>query len=195
MMFILSCDPVRRGKNELDKLGTTKILKSTKGKSQLTIPIDWREAPELNIEAELLATSPGSEMYVAIISQGKQDYAKDMTLDQVTALTRNNHMKKMTSPEATTPMSLVIGGYPARQYEVRGTVEGVNLVFINTTVETPNNYYHIAAWTLPSKFEKNQSTLQEVTQSFSEVDTSPPQSSNLTPTQPSAEANSQKQRF
>jgi bifunctional DNA-binding transcriptional regulator/antitoxin component of YhaV-PrlF toxin-antitoxin module len=169
MMFVTSCHLMRLGKDEAGGSKTPKVLASKDGKAQVTLPAGWREAQGLSEEADIQAMSSTGEMYVIVTSEAKEDFADDMTLDRVATLTRENVMMNLSSPEATSPTPLEIGGHQARQYELRGAVEGVNITYINTTVETPRNYYHIATWTLPSRFDKNRGTLQEVTRSFREV--------------------------
>src|SRR5215213_3883415 len=185
MVFLTSCHLMRLGKDEPSGAKAGKVLASKNGKTQLTLPAEWREATGLNEEAELQAMSATGEMFVMVISEDKEDFTNDMTLDGITNLTRENMMKNLRSPQATPPTSLEIGGHQARQYELRGAVEGINLAYVNTTVETPTSYYHIAAWTLPSRFDKNRGTLQEVTRSFREVSAPQPgANTSASPPQP-----------
>ena len=59
-----------------------------------------------------------------------------------------------------------IGGYPAVQYQLRGSVDKVKLVYFHTTVEGPNSFHQIVAWTLPSRLTKNEPVLQGVIRSL-----------------------------
>ncbi|HYG79192.1 MAG TPA: hypothetical protein VD861_02320, partial [Pyrinomonadaceae bacterium] len=86
------------------------MLASKSGKFQLTLPAGWREATGLNEEADIQAMSAAGDMYVVVISEGKEDFADDMTLDQITTLSRDNMMANLRAPEATEPAALEVGG-------------------------------------------------------------------------------------
>ena len=53
----------------------------------------------------------------------------------------------------TEPISLTVNGYPARQFEAGGELEGIKAKYIYAVVETPQNFYQIMAWTLSSRVE------------------------------------------
>jgi bifunctional DNA-binding transcriptional regulator/antitoxin component of YhaV-PrlF toxin-antitoxin module len=170
----LACNFVSRLSREIEKAGQPTVLTSPDGRFQLTIPGGWRKDTELNEKAEISASNRAREMYVVVLSESKRDFASDMTLEKFTELSRNAMMGNVRGAQATAPTPTSVSGHPAMQYELRGTVENVNIAYLNTTVETPGDYHQIIAWTLPSRFNDNQATLREVTQSFKESALAPP---------------------
>lgn len=153
------------------------VMTSADGKTQLTIPGDWRRETALNEQASLQASNRVKETYVVLISDNKQDYTDEMTLARFTSVTREAMVGGVRSAQATEPMPTTISGYPALQYELRGGVDGVNVVYIITAIETASSFHQLITWTLPSRYEQHQGTLREVTQSFKEVGGSAPKAS------------------
>ena len=144
------------------------VLKSSDGACQVTLPAGWDEKRDLHDSAELEAANESEEMYVIILQESKEDFQK-MTIDQHSEITRGTLEEALTAPQVQEPTRSTIDGYPALQSEIRGAAENINVVYLHTTVETEKKYYQILAWTLSSKFMKNRSKLQEVVQSFHEI--------------------------
>ena len=68
-------------------------------------------------------------------------------------------------------MNLNVKGNPAVQFEIRGQAKNYNVVYLHTTVETAKNFYQILAWTSKSGFERSRAELEQVIDSFLEVQT------------------------
>jgi hypothetical protein len=154
-----------------DSSKPAKVVTSTDGVSQLSIPGNWKIDRELKDDAELQVSDRANEMYVVVLSESKSDFA-GISIDKHAELTRGIVLGNLTSPQSTTPMKITINGRPALQNEIRGTMDNVNLVYLHTTVETPKYFHQIVAWTLPSRFDKNRAKLQEVIESFKETSSS-----------------------
>lgn len=166
---VLACTLPGLVKKAVDEAQKPTIIKSTDGRIQLTVPGVWREDKKLNESAVLQAADRFQEMYVIVIDESKQDYVEGNTLEQYTSLSRNSMVAALKEPQVTDPVSMVVSGYPAMEYVLEGSVENVKVKYICTAVETPNHYYQIVTWTLPSRFQKNQAQLREITQSFKEL--------------------------
>lgn len=150
------------------------VLVGSDGASQITLPEGWTEDRELHDSAEIQASRRDREMYVIVLSESKQDF-QDLTLEQHSEITRGLLQQSLTDAAVTGPTGVnQINGNPAVQYEIRGAIEGINVAYLHTTVETPNNFHQVLAWTLPSNFERNQAELEQVIQSFSETNTAAP---------------------
>ena len=154
------------GCKQLQSLARPTILKSPDGKFQLTVPAGWRENSSLNEQAEIKAANPLQEMYVIVLTEAKTDFTDDMTLDQFTTITRESMTSNLTSPELSPPLPVTINGNSARQYEIQGEVKNVKLAYLITTVETAAHFHQVVTWTLRSRIDKNQTTLQQVAGSF-----------------------------
>jgi hypothetical protein len=82
-------------------------------------------------------------------------------------LTRRLDKSQVTGPTATTQIGSD-PSYPAVQYEVRGSLNQIDVVYLHTVVETPTRLVQILAWTPPAAFATNQPEMQQVIQSFRE---------------------------
>jgi hypothetical protein len=146
------------------------VLVGSDGQSQITLLNGWVEDRELHDSAEIQASKRGSEEYVIVLSENKADF-ENLTIEQHSEITRGLLVESLTDPEITGPTDVTtVGSNPAVQYEIQGTIEGINVAYLHTTVETPTKYHQILAWTLPSSFERNKPELQQVIQSFKEVE-------------------------
>ncbi|HEX8491406.1 MAG TPA: hypothetical protein VF658_01065 [Pyrinomonadaceae bacterium] len=186
LVFVtVACGLMERIKQEANKSKKPTVLTSADGRYQLTIPGDWREDSALLEEAILKASNRVSELYVVVLTESKEDFADDVTLEKYTTLTRDSMKANVVSPEVTEPVPTNISGNPAMEYELRGTVDSMKVAYINTTVETPGHFHQIIAWTLRSRFDKNQAALREVTKTFREVAGARPPTSNVPSPTPS----------
>jgi hypothetical protein len=135
---------------------------------QVSIPSGWKEDRDLHDSAELQASNRKKELYVIILSESKEDF-QDMTLEKHSEITRGTLVKSLTEPQTSAPTSLKVNGHAAVQYEIRGFINNLSVVYLHTTVETEKNIHQILTWTLKSMYEKNKPILQQVTESFQEV--------------------------
>lgn len=144
------------------------VIKSNDGLSQISVPPGWKQQTKLNEIANLQAAYPVQEMYVIGITEPKADFA-EMTLDKYSELTRNSLINSLTSPQIDKMPKLTVGGKPAVQYKIRGTIKNMNIVYLHTAIETEKHYHYLLAWTLKSRYEKNEPVLQRVIGSFKEI--------------------------
>ena len=101
-------------------------------------------------------------MYLIVISDAKADL-DNMTLEKDHDLTRDRMFQKMKNASATEPVSLMIDGHPALQDELTGTENGSNVVFLHTTVDDGDDFQQILAWTLKSRWQKQNQLLRQIT--------------------------------
>src|SRR5262249_25722120 len=80
--------------------------------------------------------------------------------------TGDRMLQTMKNASATDPVSLTIDSHPALQDELTGTEKGTNVVFLHTTVGDGDQFQQIVAWTLKSRWQKQNQLLREVTGSF-----------------------------
>lgn len=144
------------------------ILKSPDGQTQVTIPTGWKEDKTLHEEAVIQARDVASEVCVLVFTESKDDF-DEMTVDKYSELIRSHTMEAIKSPQLSSPSRLTINGYPALQYEIRGSVDNVKLVYLQVAVESAQSFHQIVTWTTPSLFEKNRSQMESVIASFKET--------------------------
>jgi len=76
--------------------------------------------------------------------------------------------QKMKNASATEPAPLTIDGHPALQDELSGAEKGTNVVFLHTTVDDGDHFQQILAWTLKSRWQKQNEQLREITRTLSQ---------------------------
>jgi Domain of unknown function (DUF4190) len=142
-----------------------KELASDDGKIKVTVPGTWTKLPELNKQASLQVGNKSKEVYLIVITDTKADL-DNFTLEKHHQQTRDRLLQKMKNASATQPGSLTIDGHPALQDELTGTEKGTNVVFLHTTVDDGDHFQQILAWTLKSRWQKQNQLVREVTASF-----------------------------
>lgn len=168
MLMTLGCSLIDQIKKKADPPKPPRTVTARDGKAELTIPADWREMNNLNPEAGLQAGNPAAEQYAIVISEGKNTFADDMTLADFSDSVQENIKTALTDPVISETKKLTINGYPARQFEVAGSMQKVNARWIYTLVDAPKNYHQIMAWTLDSRYDQNKPVLMDVAASFKE---------------------------
>ena len=131
----------------------------------VTVTAMWTKMPELNKRASLQVGYKSKEMYLIVITDTKADL-DNFTLEKHQQRTRDRMLEKMKNASATQPVSLTIDGHPALKDELTGTDKGTNVVFLHTTVDDGDHFQQILAWTLKSRWAKQNQLLREVTNSF-----------------------------
>jgi len=140
-------------------------IASDDGKITVMVPGTWTKLPGLNKQATLQVGYKSKEMYLIVITKAKADVA-DLTLEKHHQLTRDRMLQKMKNASATEPVPLTIDGHPAMQDELTGTEKGTNVVFLHTTVDDGGHFQQILAWTLKSRWEKQNEQLRKITRTF-----------------------------
>jgi hypothetical protein len=163
---IMLVDMIRSDRVRLHDLALQKKeIVSDDGKLKVTTSGFWVKRLDLNKRASLQAAYKDKEMYVIVISEPKLT-VQNMTLDQHHQLTRNHMLQKMKNSSATQPVSVTIDNYPGLQDELTGTDNGANVVFLHTSVDEGDCFDQILAWTLKSRWAKENAELRDVTNSF-----------------------------
>lgn len=177
---------------EISSERSNQVLVSSDRKSQITLPLGWQPEESLNALATLQASKRWNELYVIAHSFDKENFA-DIGLQEYSDLFVELFQENLMNPEVSGPTEVTtINGYPAVQHEVRGTVNNLNIVYLHTIIETPENFHEVVAWTSPSRFDDYRAELQQVVQSFQEVPVAAStQSSTQSSTQPSTQFSTQ----
>ena len=142
-----------------------KEIASDDGKIKVTVPGTWTKLPELNKKATLQVGDKSKQMYLIVITDAKADFP-DLTLEKHHDMRRDRTWQKMKNVSATAPIPLTIDGHPALQDELTGTEKGTNVVFLHTTEDDGDHFQQILAWTLKSRWQKQNELLREITRTF-----------------------------
>lgn len=139
---------------------------ASNGAFAMTVPGDWEVLPELHAQAEIEVGDVVDETYVITLSDAKADVV-GLNLPRFAQDTRTSLMGSLASGRVTGgPREMQLGGRPAIQAEVRGTDGNVNIVYLHTSVDGPEHFIQVIAWTFPSTFDAERSTLQTVISSL-----------------------------
>lgn len=142
-----------------------KEIASSDGKINVTVSGMWTKMPELNKQATLQVGDKSKQMYLIVITDAKAD-VDNFTLEKHHQLTRDRMLQKMKNASATEPVPLTIDGHPAMQDELSGKENGTNVVFLHTTVDDGDHFQQILAWTLKSRWQRQNELLREITRTF-----------------------------
>jgi hypothetical protein len=140
-------------------------LASEDGKLKVTTSGFWVKTTDLNKEAKLQAMNKSEDMYLMVFTDAKSA-VEGMTLEQRHQTTRDRKLQSLQNASATQTVPLTINGRAALQEEVSGTQQGINLVFLHTTVDDGDYFQQIVAWTKKSHWPKQNQELREMTGSF-----------------------------
>ena len=151
--------------SELRRTQEPQVLKSWDGAFQVTVPPGWRTDRELNDKAELGVSQRSQEYYLIVLSESTQDFA-EMDLEKHSDTTLEQIVSSLSSSSVGPVQRLTVSGQPALQYEIAGTTNNIKVKYLHTTVELGGYYHQILAWTLQSRWAKNEAALRAAVQSF-----------------------------
>lgn len=150
----------------------TKDFKSPDNKLQLTVPEDWNQLDELKQINSAICLPVGnklSEKYAAVISTSKENFSKEMTLNQFSDLVLKNSKSTITNAEISEVKDAEINGRKAKTFIVKGEVNNVKISYVYAIVDSPNAFNTVFSWTFTTKFNENKDELTKVINSFKEL--------------------------
>lgn len=157
---------IQSDRERMQRLSTErKEITSHDGKMSVIVPGTWTNLPELHKQASLQVGNKSKEVYLIVITDAKTDL-DNFTLEKHHQQTRDRILKTMKNASAAEPVSLTIDDHPALQDELTGTEKGTDVVFLHTTVDDGDHFQQILAWTLKSRWQKQNQLLRQVTESF-----------------------------
>jgi len=167
VLSTLGCDKIVESLSQSKKPVT---ITSADGTVQVTVPGNWKKMTNLHEDGMLQAAAVREENYIVVIPDNKADLDDEMTVEGHSDLTRSTILENIKDGQQTAgPINLTINGRPAVQYELRGVVSGIKVVYLHTTADSNGQFYQILAWTLPSNYQENKPILESVVNSFKET--------------------------
>ncbi|HEU0299231.1 MAG TPA: RDD family protein [Longimicrobium sp.] len=142
-----------------------RIVLSSDGGSQITVPGRWRTLPEASLTAEIRVGSIVAEQFVIVQTNSRDSIPGDVSLERFAEWAVEDVQEDVAEATPATPRHLTVGGRPAIQYEVRDTVD----VLWMTVVESETHFHRVLAWTPVSRAEASEPLMQAVIQSFRET--------------------------
>jgi hypothetical protein len=170
LALALGCKFFNQIQKKVEEDQKPKVMTSTDGKCQLTVPRNWSVQKDLNDDAVIQAGNLRAEQYAVVISDTKVDFTDEMNLLGITELVRNGLAETVPDPIFSENKPVTVNGYSALQFEVSGSVDKIRARWIYTIVDSPKNFHQIIAWSLASKYEANKPVFLEVINSFRETE-------------------------
>lgn len=162
------------GKDDVDvansiaqPLNAPSRLENQQTNVKITVPTDWISAgSDLRGSADIYASYPLKDLYTSVFSES------DTTLEQFSLEDNADKYrwlieKELSNYEGSTKTDVTqVDGFPAVQYEMRGRINDMAIVYLHTTVEGTDSYYQVVGWTTADRYAENKETLQTVIASF-----------------------------
>jgi hypothetical protein len=132
----------------------------------VTIPKGWVEVNDysLNDVADLQAQKRFGNQYFAALIEHKDDL--EFTFDEWMEYVIENYLAAFDDVNMSEGNEILIDGYPAIQFEIKGTIDHAKVVILVTYVEGENHFAQILAWTLASKYKSSVDELKLITNSI-----------------------------
>ncbi len=133
---------------------------------KITVPRQWEAGSLMRRDADIYATYPAQDLYASVLSENKA-VLNQFDLEDNAEQYRWLIEKELSDYETSTRTGVdEVDGDPAVQYEIRGQVDGVPVVYLHTTVQGVNSYYQVVGWTRRDSYADNKETLQGIIASF-----------------------------
>ncbi len=155
---------VKQGFNKAKAAAVDKKVVSSDGQISLQVPANWDDLPELHADAALKVGNKFREEYAIVISEPKTDF--EGTLQKYSEITTGAMRENLENGTISNVQSLTIGGLPAIQCRVSGTTQNIKIIYLHTSIETPDGFHQLMLWTLPSKEATAWPVFERVAKSF-----------------------------
>ncbi len=134
---------------------------------KITVPDGWiAVSDDRRGSADIYATYPARSLYAKVLSESDRvltQFDIENNAEQYRWLIK----EELDRFERETRTGLTsLNSNPAVQYEMRGTVDGVPVVYLHTTVQGDEDYYQVVGWTTAESYRENQTTLKTIIESF-----------------------------
>jgi hypothetical protein len=145
-----------------ETLGQTLI--SNDERFRMQVPSSWVQTDRLAEGAELQAEHESEELYVVVQLLPAADFDPSVDLERFARLAREGILDSVENGRLNNgPVNLVIGGRPAIQVELEGSVDGVRIAYVYTVMRVRAGFVEVIAWTLPSMIEETRPLLRSIT--------------------------------
>ncbi len=134
---------------------------------QIIMPKSWSKL-KINENADIQVGNMKEDAYLIVISDNKDDLY-GWNLPKHSFLTLGNILRNLVNPTIEGPFTKEINEKKAIQFKLKGIIEGINIVYIHTTVETEKYFNQIIAWSIKSKYSENEKHLMNVINSFKDL--------------------------
>lgn len=167
-LLLSACGVAKKAGDVLGGGSASKTLRSTDGALEMKVPSSWRKVSNLNRAAALQAADPSKEAYGLVVADPKAPFA-GTALGQFADTESQKLFQSIGDRRLSGPKLVTVDGKDALQYELRGVVDNLQVVYLYTFAETPDRFLKVLTWSLASNFDKNKRSLQDVTSSVRQL--------------------------
>ena len=145
-------------------------LTNTATNVRITVPDGWAKMGEdLRQSHDIYTYQPETRLYATVLSE-EEDVLSQFDLADNAEQYRQLIRDELDNYEGETQTNLSsIDGHQAIQYEIRGTVDGEQIVYLHTTLRGDDGYYQVVGWTTADRYRENKDVLEDVIESFKET--------------------------
>ena len=155
--------------------GKTKEILASDGTIQCVVPDSWQDLEgQLNQVASLEVADVGTDCYMVAIPELKDDFDADLDLEGYNKIIIENVTNMAKDAEIVSSENIELGENPAILTKVKGTVEGVKIMYWVCSVEFPSYYTQVMGWTLSGKADKYEEQILSVVRSVTEISENAP---------------------
>ena len=146
--------------------GDRQLVENTTEQLRITIPNSWETVDLLRPDADIYVADEDSGLYVMVLADDKETLVGDFSLEDNSSQYRRVLARQLSEPVQDATSVTSVNGKDAIQYDIRGQVDGVSVIYLHTTVRGDENYYQVVGWTRADDFANRREELQEVIASF-----------------------------
>jgi hypothetical protein len=147
------------------------IVQSKDKRVEATLPRGWETAALLGASDRFIqGKCSAKNAYVEVVHEPKQDFNHKSVREYAKVILGIQGKRSKLANRTVSPQKeLKVSGADAVQFEVRGTLNNVNVVYLETFIETPSYWTHVSEWTTPSHWNDVQDDFRAIYESLAEV--------------------------
>lgn len=128
----------------------------------MTLPEGWEQQQDES--AEFSAQNAPKDMYLTVLSEAQSDF--ELELEEYAETVVGILVENTQGEISAGPTPLKVDGRDALRYEVRGSSDGVNLVYVDTVVRGDRDFHQLATFTLASAYDQNKAEMEALADGF-----------------------------
>jgi hypothetical protein len=143
-------------------------VESSNGSTYSLLLPDRMEPAHFGDNASLQYEDRNAELYTMIIDESKAKIISfDLDYDLETYMKISSHTIDSAGVYVNKPLE--INGNKALQTEIRKKINGKDIVYRLTCIETPKYFYQLLVWTIASRYDSNKEEMDTIISSFKET--------------------------
>ncbi len=136
------------------------------GQYSLIRPATWNNLDDLNENADVQLGQLSQEAYMVILGDAKVDFAQPTDIEAHSETTRASLLSSLEDVTVSEPENITINEMNALRYTLHGSIGNIRIKYWHVTIDAPDHFLQILLWSLPSKFDDNQSNFNSVLNSI-----------------------------